>query len=61
VWDTDGLNLSVNLSLNVWNTDRIYPSVNSAVVVAGTVQYRRITSVGKVVGECIIPTEYIRL
>jgi hypothetical protein len=29
--------------------------------VAGTVKYRRIKSVGKVVDEAVIPTEYIRL
>jgi len=38
-----------------------YPSVNSSVIVAGTVKYRRIKSVGKVVDESVIPTEYIRL
>jgi len=61
VWHTNGFKPSVTLSVNVWNTDRRYPSVHSSVIVAGTVKYQRITSVDKVVGECIIPTEYIRL
>jgi ribonuclease HII len=61
VWRTDKFKSSVKLSMNVWNTDRRYPSVHSSVIVAGTVKDRQITSVGKVVGECIIPTEYIRL
>jgi len=58
---TDGLQPSVKLSVNVWNTDRRYPSVHLLVIVAGTVKYRRIKAVGKMVGESIIPTEYIRL
>jgi len=61
VWHTDGLKPLVKLSVNVWNTDRRSPSVNSSVVVAGTVKYRRLTSIGKVVGESLMPTEYIRL
>jgi len=61
VWHTDGFIPSVNLSVSVWNTDRIYLSVNLSVIVAGTVKYRRIKSVGKVVGESVIPTEYICL
>ena len=48
-WFTDGYLLSVS----VWNTDRIYPSVNSSVSVAATVKCRRIKSVGKAVGECL--------
>jgi len=36
-------------------------SVHSSVIVAGTVKDRQIMSVGKVVGECILLTEYIRL
>ena len=41
--------------MNVWNTDRRYLFVHSSVIVAGTVQYRQIMSVGKIVGESIIP------
>jgi hypothetical protein len=52
---------SIQLSVNVLNTDRRYLFVNTSVMVAGTVKYRRIKSVGKVVGKCIIPTKYIRL
>jgi len=48
-------------SVIVWHTDGCIPSVNSSVIVAGTVKYRRIMSFGKFVGECIIQTEYIRL
>ena len=61
VWLTDGVIPSVNLSMSVWNTDQKYLSVNSSVIVAGTVKYRRIKSKNKVVGEAVIPTEYIRL
>jgi hypothetical protein len=61
VWHTDGLKPLVKLSVNVWNTDRRFPSVNSLIVVAGTVKYQRIKSVGKVVNESVIPTEYIHL
>jgi hypothetical protein len=61
VWYIDGYISLVKLSVSVWNTDRRYPFVHSSVIVAGTVKYRRIKSVGKVVGECEIPTEYIRL
>jgi len=57
VWHTDGWKLSVQLSVNVWNTDLRYPSVHSSVIVAGTVKYRRIQSVGKVDGEYEISTE----
>jgi len=32
-WFTDGYIPSVNLSVSVWNTDRIYSSVNSSVIV----------------------------
>jgi len=39
--------------VSVWNTDRIYPSVNSSVSVAATVKCRRIKSVGKAVGQCL--------
>jgi hypothetical protein len=48
---TDGQYLSVNWSVNVWNTDRICPSVNSSVLVEATVKCQRINSVGKSVGE----------
>jgi hypothetical protein len=61
VWHTDGFISLVNLSVSVWNTDRKYPFVNLSVIVAGTVKYRWIKSVGKVVGEAVIPTKYIRL
>ena len=61
VWHTDRFIPSVNLSVSVWNTDRKYPFVNLSVIVASTVKYRRIKFVGKVVGEAVIPTEYIRL
>jgi hypothetical protein len=61
VWQSDEFKLSVNLSVNVWNTDQRYPYVHSSVIVAGAVQYQRIMSVGKIVGESIIPTKYIRL
>jgi hypothetical protein len=44
LWLTDGKYSSVS----VWNTDRIYPSVNSSVLVAATVKCRRINSVGEV-------------
>jgi hypothetical protein len=37
--------------VNVWNTDRIGPSVKSSVLVEATVKCRRINSVGKSVGE----------
>ena len=50
---TDGKYPSVNRSVNVWNTDRICPSVNSSVLVEATVKFRRINSVGKAVGECL--------
>jgi hypothetical protein len=52
-WFIDGYVPSVNLSVSVWNTDRIYLSVNSSVIVAATVKCRRIQSVGKAVGECL--------
>jgi hypothetical protein len=55
------IHTSVKLSVSVWNTDRRYSSVHSSVIVVGTVKYRRIMSIGKVVGECEIPTKYIRL
>jgi len=48
---TDGKYPSVNRSANVWNTDRICPSVNSSVLVEATVKCRRINSIGKSVGE----------
>jgi len=48
---TDGKYPSVNRSVNVWNTDRICPSINSSVLVEVTVKCRRINSVGKSVGE----------
>jgi len=51
-WFIDGYVQSVNLSVSVWNTDRIYPSVNSSVNVAATVKCQRINSVGNAVGEC---------
>jgi hypothetical protein len=52
-WFTDGYVPSVYLSVSVWNTDRIYPSVNSSVIVAATVKCWRIHFVGKAVGECM--------
>ena len=48
---TDDQFPSVNLSVSVWNTDQIYPFVNSSVLVAATVKCRRINSVGKAVGD----------
>jgi len=48
---TDGYFPSVHWSVNVWNTDRIGPSVKSSVLVEATVKCRRINSVGKSVGE----------
>jgi len=42
-----------NLSVSVWNTDRIWSSVKSSVIVEATVKCRRINSVGKSVGECL--------
>jgi len=50
---TDGKYPSVMTSVNVWNTDRICPSINSSVLVEATVKFRRINSVGKSVGECL--------
>ena len=44
----DGLSLSVRLSVSVYNTDRIYSSVNASV--NATVRCRRINSVGKTLG-----------
>jgi hypothetical protein len=52
-WFTDGYVPSVKLSVSVWNTDRIYLSVNSSVIVVATIKCRRIQSVGKDVGECL--------
>jgi hypothetical protein len=48
LWLTDGKYTLVNPSVSVWNTDRIYPSVNSSVLLAATVKCRRINSVGEV-------------
>jgi len=48
---TDGKYPSVHRSMNVWNIDRICPSVNSSVLVEATVKCRRINSVSKSVGE----------
>ena len=53
LWLTDENYPSVNLSVSVWNTDRICPFVNSSVIVEATVKCRRIKSVGKSVGECL--------
>jgi hypothetical protein len=50
---TDGYVPLVQLSMSVWNTDRIYLSVNSSVSVAATVKCRRIKFVGEVVDECL--------
>ena len=52
-WFTDCYVSSVKLSVSDWNTDRIYPFVNSLVSVAAIVKCRRIKSVGKAVGECL--------
>jgi len=52
-WFTDGYVSSVKLSVSVWNTDWIYPFVNSLIGVAATVKCRRIKSVGKAIGECL--------
>jgi hypothetical protein len=52
-WFTDSYVPSVYFSVSVWNTDRIYPFVNSLVIVAATVKCRRIHSFGKAVGECM--------
>jgi hypothetical protein len=41
-WFTDGYLPLVNLLVSIWNTDRIYSSVNSSVSVAATVKCRRI-------------------
>ena len=48
---THGKYPSVNRSVNVWNTDRICPSVNFSVLVEATIKCRWINSVGKSVGE----------
>ena len=48
---TDGKYPSVMMSVSVWNTYRICPSVNSSVPVEATVKFRRINSVGNSVGE----------
>jgi len=53
LWFTNGYVSSVKLSVSVWNTDRIYPSINSSVSVAAIVKCWRIKSVGKAVGECL--------
>jgi hypothetical protein len=53
LWLTDGNQPSVNLSVSVWNTDRIYSFINSSVLVAATVKCRRINSVDKSVSECL--------
>jgi hypothetical protein len=58
-WFTNGYVPLVNLLVSVWNTHRIYPSVNSLVNMVATVKCRWINSVGKVFGECYcqIPTD----
>jgi hypothetical protein len=46
--NADGLSPSVMLSVSVYNTDRIYPSLKA--LVNATVRCRRINSVGKTLG-----------
>jgi hypothetical protein len=43
--------LSVTLSVSVWNTDRIYPSVYLSVIVAATVKCRRINFICKFINK----------
>jgi hypothetical protein len=50
---TDEKYSSVMMSVSVWNTNRICPSVISSVLVEATVKFWRINSVGNLVDECL--------
>jgi len=50
---TDGKYPLLNRSVNGWNTDGIFPSVTSSVMVEATVKWRRNNSVGNSIGESL--------